>query len=416
MNIDPLWVGAVTTRGQALDQEVAEGFRAEQRKAKEISEIRARLERTPEKKLKLGRLTFKLIGDVVYAVDRKRRQRFVVPRSLVQKVLEREHTVGHLGVDKMYSGMSRKYYWKNMFPEITKFVQECYVCQVCKRNFKHTMVPLKELPRPEKVQDVCALDVKGPLPVSHGKKYILVCVDLFSRYAFTRSVGHVDGKAVINFLVEEVFRFGVCRTVITDNAKNLKEGVAGFMYEKLGTENRNSIPFFASSNGGVERLIGTLASMLRCASVEDPRNWAQWVPELTTEYNHSVHRATGVSPFHLHFGYEPRRLGEVPEASEGGRNLTEPQRYLEETRKRREKISKAVKRGLEDYYDEMAKDYDHSHKVKSHGFKVGDWVLVMNKARAGDGKALGPLYIGPAEITKVTDTSAKVVFLSNGAE
>ena len=414
VEIEPLWVNPVTTRGQAIDQQVADGFRQEQKSDPEILAMKNKLLQMQSKKMKVGKMTFELVGEVVYARDARRRRRFMVPKSLVQTVLEREHSVGHFGVDKMYMAMVKKYYWKFMKDDIARFVRECYTCQVCKAT-PSKLAPLKALPRPEHAQEVVALDVKGPLPMSQGKKYIIVAVDMFTRFAFARAVGHVDGRAVVRFLIEEIFRFGVPKVVITDNARNLKEGLAGFMYEKFGVENRNSIPFFASSNGGVERMIGTLASMLRCATVQDRLHWAKWVTELTMEYNHSVHRAIGVSPFELHFGYAPRKMLDLPEVDRVGRNLAEPERYLIELKEKRARIENAVKQGLSEYYGEMASGYDAGRRVRPHEFKVGDWVLVKAPSvRPGESKALGPLYLGPAELVWVSDTAAKVVFLSNG--
>ena len=419
VEIEPLWVCPVVTRGQAFDNQVAPGFRDEQMRDDEIREIRERLLVRPDKKEKRKQLVFRLIDDVVYVTHLRQRRcrRFYVPASLIPGVLEREHTVAHFGADKMFASLRKKYYWRDMMKTVIQFVRECYTCQVCKRNYRHATVPLRELPRPSKPQDIIAMDVKGPLPMSNGKRYIIVAVDMFTRHAVTRAVAHVDGKVVVDFLVEDVFRFGVPYMLITDNARNLRSGIAGYMYEKFGIENRNSIPFFASSNGGVERLIGTLASMLRCASADDPVGWSKLVQELTREYNHSVHRAINMTPFELHFGYLPRKLTDLPLQEEQGRNLAEPERYLRDRRMLQEKAKAAVQAGLGDYYGRMAMDYDGSRRARAHRFRVGNWVLVkIIGTRPGESKALGPLYHGPAEIMSVTPTSATVRFLSNGAE
>ncbi len=417
VEIEPLWICPVVTRGQQFDLQVAPGFKGEQMRDDEIREVRERLLLLPSRTEKHARMKFKLIDDVVYAVDKKRRRRFFVPSSLVSEVMQREHTVGHLGVDKMLSALQRKYYWRKMQETVTAFVRSCFVCQTCKRSHQHAVVPLKELPRPVCGQDVLAMDVKGPLPMSHGKRYIIVAVDMFTRLAYTRAVGHVDGKQVVDFLVEDVFRFGVPSTIITDNARNLKEGLARHFYERAGIENRNSIPLLAQSNGGVERLIGTLASMLRCASVEDPAQWSKMVNELTTAYNHSVHRAIGMTPFELHFGYAARQLRDLPVREERGRSLAEPERYLFEMRRRQESVKKSVQSGLKEYYGRMAQEHDQEKRAHAHKFQAGDWVLVkIIGVRPGESKSLGPLYHGPAEVLSVTATSAKVRFLSNGVE
>ncbi len=211
------------------------------------------------------------------------------------------------------------------------FVRECYICQVGRRAGRPVFAHLKELPRPERAQDIVALDVKGLLPNSHGKKYIIVCVDMFTRYCWARPVNHVDGKAAVAFLVNKVFRFGVPRVLLTDNAPNLKEGLAGHLYKWFGDQHRTSIPYLASSNGGVGRMIGTLASMLRCAILDDPTHWSSWVGDLTFKYNVIVHRATKLTPFEVHFGYRARLLRELEEV-DCSQNLPEPERYVADLR------------------------------------------------------------------------------------
>ncbi len=84
-----------------------------------------------------------------------------------------------------------------MREEVLNFVRECVTCKTCKAGVLSMFAPLKALPHPKRPQDVLALDIKGPLPPSKGKQYILVAVDLFSRLGYTKACMHVDGKVVV---------------------------------------------------------------------------------------------------------------------------------------------------------------------------------------------------------------------------
>ena len=166
------------------------------------------LKKAPGKKIKTGSITFLKKDGVLCVTDLKRRTRFVVPARLVKLVLIEEHTIGHLGVEKMMASLSKHLYWASMADDVANFVRQCFTCQTCKRQVVHNKVPLENLPRPTRAQEVVALDVKGPLPISEQKQYVIVAVDLFTRFAWTRAVNHVDGMAVIDFLIEEVFPDG----------------------------------------------------------------------------------------------------------------------------------------------------------------------------------------------------------------
>ena len=410
VEIDPLWVGAVT-RGQALDQNVGPGFRDEQSKDEEVQKLVKEISASPEKKVKRGKLVFKMNRGIVFAVDKKRRVRYVVPKNLVTWVMEKEHTDAHLGVAKTLAAVTRRYYWSGQAEDVADYVRGCFVCQTHKNQRPPTYTPLQDLPRPTRGQQIAAIDVKGPInPASHGKKYVIMLVDMFSRYAWTKAVPAVDGPTVVDFLVKVMEQFGRFECLISDNASNLKDGVAGFMYPELGLERRPSIPYWPSSNGAIERCIGTVGKMIRCAT-EKYTKWATVVQHVTSIYNGSVHRATGFAPQHLHMGYEanplPQLESEVPQHA-----VETPRAYLIELQKRRADAEEAVLEGLRSYYADMKAHYNEKKNARTHKFYVGQWVL-CKITRPTDSKALGPLYEGPAEVTVVTKASATVVFLNS---
>ena len=88
---------------------------------------------------------------------------------------------------------------------------------------------------------------------------------------------------------------------------------------------------------------------------------------------------------------------------------------MQETKERRAKVEQIVRDGLVDYYGDMRDSYDVKKRAFPHPYQVGDWVLSkVTNLQQGGSKALGPLYIGPAEIKEITATSAKIEFLNNG--
>ena len=412
VDIDPLWISPVT-RAQARDEQVGPGLLQEQVQDEDISKLRREVEEDEDKKVKRGKLTFVMDNGILKARDKKRRLRIVVPKSMVKGLLDREHSIGHFGAEKMLASLTRKYYWKDMASVVRNYVKTCFTCQTNKGG-QQNMIPLGDLPRPAHQQEILGLDVKGPLPQSHGKRYILVCMDLLTRYAYTKAVAHVDGRAVVDFLLEDVFKMGVCSMLITDNAPNLKDGLAGYMYKELGIDNRNSIPYLASSNGAIERCIGSLSRMLRCAAEDNPSQWSKLLPTLTTEYNFSIHRATRISPFHFHFGYVPRKITDInPPDQKIPFNSID--RYMDAFKKKRDEVQRNVQEGLKRYYSDMKQDFKDAHNVQRSKFYIGQWVLARNLAPAvGQSKSLRPLFEGPAEIMKLLPSSAEIMFIKNG--
>ena len=67
-----------------------------------------------------------------------------------------------------------------------------------------------------------ALDFVGPIsPVSHKKKYIMVCTDYVTKWVEAKAFFRATEKYVVEFIYEEIFtRFGVPRESSLTKARN----------------------------------------------------------------------------------------------------------------------------------------------------------------------------------------------------
>ena len=112
----------------------------------------------------------------------KRKGQIVVPGSMRRVVFEREHSVHHAGVHKTYGLIRERYFWVGMFKYIQTMCMACDVCQKSKRAFKP-----KERMQEYKTGDTAprstvALDIATLPRSTDDYRYLLVIVDLFSRY------------------------------------------------------------------------------------------------------------------------------------------------------------------------------------------------------------------------------------------
>ena len=69
---------------------------------------------------------------------------------------------------------------------------------------------------PAKCWSQIGVDIIGPLRESNNKKYIITCVDYFSKYVEAKSLDKKSGSAVGAFLYELFCRYGVMDITITD--------------------------------------------------------------------------------------------------------------------------------------------------------------------------------------------------------
>jgi hypothetical protein len=99
-----------------------------------------------------------------------------LPRSLgrtAAKAFHDENT--HLGMLRLYETISARYFWQKMLSDLENYAGSCTLCQQV-NSAKSTHATLQPLPVPQPLL-VWHSDWLGPLSLSNGNRYILVCVD-----------------------------------------------------------------------------------------------------------------------------------------------------------------------------------------------------------------------------------------------
>ena len=84
-----------------------------------------------------------------------------------------------------------------------------------------------------------ALDFVGPIsPMSHKKKYILVCTDYVTKWI------RATKKYVVEFIYKEIFtRFGVPREIVTDQGSQFTSKLMKDITTKYSIRHCKSSPY-----------------------------------------------------------------------------------------------------------------------------------------------------------------------------
>lgn len=99
----------------------------------------------------------------------------VVPRAFRNRVLEELHAGGHLGEDKVYEQLRRRFYWPGYSRAVRDWCCTCATCATRKSGGPKNHAPL--LDHTSWISD--ATDIMSPLPESKaGNSYILVVCHL----------------------------------------------------------------------------------------------------------------------------------------------------------------------------------------------------------------------------------------------
>eukprot|EP00731_Ephydatia_muelleri_P007513 Em0003g1761a len=136
-----------------------------------------------------------------------------------------------------------------------------------------------------------AMDILGPLPETPREAYPLPDMEALS-----------IAKVLVN---EFICRFGVPDSIHTDQGKNFEAKVIQEICHLLGVTKTRTTPYHPQSDGLVERFNRTLLEMLS-TTVADEHDWDLSLPTLLLAYRTSVQETTGITPFQLMFGRNPR--------------------------------------------------------------------------------------------------------------
>lgn len=93
--------------------------------------------------------------------DEEVKPKLYVPKSLRPEILEQCHErLGHMGTDRTYDLIGRKYYWPKLYGEVTNYVRSCVVCQSQSR--RQEMAPLEGMDVLSFPFEKVSMDVSGP--------------------------------------------------------------------------------------------------------------------------------------------------------------------------------------------------------------------------------------------------------------
>ncbi|XP_070212629.1 uncharacterized protein [Littorina saxatilis] len=334
-----------------------------------------RLHVLAETKIVKGRVTFVHVKGILYRqyIDKygKTHQQVVVPIQRRSKVLSVGHDTpmaGHLGHKKTRERVWQDFYWPGMVGDIRRYCMSCDTCQRTTPKGRTKRVPLGKMPVIDTAFKRVAVDLIGPIkPISESKKqYILVMVDYATRYPEAVALKDIRAETVAEALWNFWTRLGIPDEILTDQGKQFTCELMQQVNQLLHIKGLTTTPWHPQANGLVERFNGTLKSMLKKLTIEQPKKWDQYLPALLFAYREVPQDSLGFSPFELLFGrtvkgpmHVLRQLWTEEDASDEikttAEHVTELRNRIEGTCKiARENLAKSSTRQAQ-YYNKFAK-------------------------------------------------------------
>jgi hypothetical protein len=275
----------------------------------------------------------------------------------------------------------------------------------------------------------------------HGKRYIIVAVDHFTKWVEAEAYADTPTAIDVNaFMMSHFyFRHGAVGTILADNGKNITvNDLNATLFSMLGARIRNTTAYHPQANGQVERfnkpIIDFLANFCNDQNQED---WSEFLEIVIHTLNSSVSSTTGYTPFFLVHGREANRVVDFRLPTFPRFKKKSYQEYSENLQQKLLTANIVAKMNTEakhSLYNQPRAAYSAVASFRSEElgspitsglpqthrsfkrFEVGDYVLVFTPVLLGNSKTtrsrkLQKYWRGPAKVEKVINDTTYMVNL-----
>ena len=151
-----------------------------------------------------------------------------------------------------------------MKSDAADYVKKCYPCQRMSPILKSLVQDLVSISSPWPFAQ-WGIDIVGLLPTAPTqKKLLLVATDYFSKWTEAYAFFSIKDRDVTRFIWKNiVYRFGIPRSIVSDNGPQFDSRAYRDFCQKLKTKNLYSTPRYPQSNDQAEASNKTLLTALK---------------------------------------------------------------------------------------------------------------------------------------------------------
>ena len=150
------------------------------------------------------------------------------------------------------------------------------------------------------------LDIVGPfLKATKNKRYLLVSTDYFTKWIEAEPLANIRDMDAKKFIWRNIVtRFGVRRTLISDNELQLDSKAFRRYCCELGIVNKYSTPAYPQGNGQTEAINKVIVNGLKKRLDDAKGRWVEELPHVLWTYRTTPRWLTRETPFAMTYGAE----------------------------------------------------------------------------------------------------------------
>lgn len=336
---------------------------------------------------------YKIVDGLLYHMGRfdirtgDRRWSLCVPQEKIAEVLAEQHDSTHFGYWKTLRLIQRLYYWPNLHKTVYDYVQKCAPCKLIKPSNENTRVPTGDYIDPKTVGRILSVDLVGPLPASkiHKHMWIIVAVDVFSKYTFAKACTRATAQVIAEFLEKEIFyKFDTPEILISDNGTQFTSKV----FKQFISEHRIRhllVPVYHPQANPVEATNKCVKTLLRAELLRraDHTDWSSVLQRAVMNLNTAPRMPTGQSPHFIVYGREKNRTGDEHRIIGDQNDISSSPTEQEEIR------GVIYEQAAEEQRAAFEKNKRHYNlRAKARTFKSGDMVYVREMIQSSAGESI----------------------------
>ena len=133
-------------------------------------------------------------------------------------------------------------------------------------------------------------------------KYILVLIDVYTRFICTYVMKNKTTSNVVNCLRNYLSHFGIIKYIVSDNYSGFKSKEFNRFLNSLGIIRPESAPYKSRARAHVENANGILERSLRSLLLDNRERWEDLIPIVTYLINHRKFTGSSLSAAQLQYG------------------------------------------------------------------------------------------------------------------
>ena len=151
--------------------------------------------------------------------------------------------------------------------------------------------------------DFTSIEETVPLCQEPVIRNVMVMQDHFSKYVVAYVVKDQMACTAAEMLRNGYFGlFGAPAYLVSDQEKAFTGHLISNLCELYGVQKLRTSPYYAQTNGQVERMNQTIIRMIGKLEQDKKAHWSEHLPEMLAAYNGTRSAVTGYSPYFLLFG------------------------------------------------------------------------------------------------------------------